>query len=90
MADGAEVMQIMRSGAAGPDDVWRRPPPRLAPEALPLAEGFTFSVPSPEQLDWSGPGGNDGVNCTGNTCETMELGPGQDWRLVRIGNDGVG
>ncbi|GLC42946.1 hypothetical protein PLESTB_000289000 [Pleodorina starrii] len=57
VSDGAEVMRVMRSGSAGAADVWRRPPPQLAPEAMPPADGFRFAVPTLEQLDWSGPGG---------------------------------
>ncbi|GIL80104.1 hypothetical protein Vretifemale_9289 [Volvox reticuliferus] len=57
VADGVEVMRVMQSGSAGAEDVWRRPPPALAASALPPTEGFCFGVPSREQLDWSGPGG---------------------------------
>ncbi|EFJ41617.1 hypothetical protein VOLCADRAFT_98357 [Volvox carteri f. nagariensis] len=67
VADGVEVMRVMKSGCAGPGDVWRRPPPSShtpSPITAPAAavgaeepEGFRFGVPSPEQLDWSGPGG---------------------------------
>ncbi|PNW79614.1 hypothetical protein CHLRE_08g360100v5 [Chlamydomonas reinhardtii] len=57
VADGAEVMGLMRQGAAGPEDVWRRPPPPLSPASEPPAAGFRFAVPSPKQLDWAGPGG---------------------------------
>lgn len=56
VADGAEVMGLMRQGAAGPEDVWRRPPPPLSPASEPPAAGFRFAVPSPKQLDWAGPG----------------------------------
>ncbi|KAG2426165.1 hypothetical protein HXX76_013146 [Chlamydomonas incerta] len=57
VADGVEVMTLMRQRAAGPEDVWRRPPPPLAPDSAPPAAGFRFAVPSPKQLDWAGPGG---------------------------------
>ncbi len=57
VADGAELMAVMRSAAAGPHDTWRRVPPALAPEAAPPASGFRFGVPSRSQLDWACPGG---------------------------------
>ncbi|KAG2494460.1 hypothetical protein HYH03_007512 [Edaphochlamys debaryana] len=57
VADGAEVMGLMMAPQGGAEDVWRRPRPLLAPEAMPPTQGFTFAVPGPEQLDWDGPGG---------------------------------
>ncbi|GLI71220.1 hypothetical protein VaNZ11_016284 [Volvox africanus] len=57
VADGVEVMRVMQSASAGAEDVWRRPPPALAPSAMPPTVGFRFGIPSREQLDWSSPGG---------------------------------
>lgn len=55
MADGAEVMRIMRSAGAGADDAWRRLPENVTP---PPEQGFKFAVPPQGMLDWDGPGGD--------------------------------